>query len=172
MSAWHVDPVQARGLCLHLVPSSAHWGLSHPAWLAAGVSLHISYPRCALLRGRPEQGHSAPAPQDRGGLLANSGKRDARHRRVSPGGCPGRRKKTGDSGVAGPLPRPPASLQEYKTPAEQATGRKAPAKPTALFKNLRLAQNDSTNGASCGGVNRSQLKTLSFVNYSPNLLGL
>lgn len=35
-SAWHVDPVRARGLCLHLVSSSPHWGLSSPAWLAAG----------------------------------------------------------------------------------------------------------------------------------------
>lgn len=57
------------------------------------------------------------------------------------------------SALADPLP--PTSLQKHETPlpslphthTKRGPACKAPAKPTALFKNLQLAPSDSTNGA-------------------------
>lgn len=66
--------------------------------------------------------------------------------------------EAGDSGVSAPLPIPsplhpsrrtrhPPNPPSTHTHTQRDPACKAPAKPTALFKNLQLAPSDSTNGA-------------------------
>lgn len=147
-----------------------------------GVPFQIPHPRHLLLHRRTEQGQPAPASWERN-LLTNSGKGDAHHRRVLQEAALDNRSRRlwCLSALANSLP--PTSLQKNETPPQPPqhthTHTKRPGLQGACQAHCTLQEPSAGSQRlhkwslmQSGGGNCSQLKTLSFVNYCPNLLGL
>lgn len=81
--------------------------------------------------------------------------------------------EAGAAGVSARWPGPPASLQKQERPLKGDHSRQLTHGAHYTSRTFcRLRMTSQMELMQSGGGDRSQLKTLSFVNYPPNPLGL